>query len=87
MKLVDGVSSYKEIKDQDGIKAFIQFYKDFKEHGNLRDKLVQTFWENCEYRKSSFMKLYVGKERVKAEIYRDDAHGGKYSLRHALILD
>ncbi|MFQ5769436.1 MAG: hypothetical protein ACE5HX_02795 [bacterium] len=34
----------------------------------------------------TFLKFYAGKKKVKIEIYRDDGHGGAYSLRHSQIL-
>ncbi|MFZ5517787.1 MAG: hypothetical protein ACOY90_14170 [Candidatus Zhuqueibacterota bacterium] len=49
-------------------------------------RLCQTFRENCGYRKSSFFKIYVEGEKVKEEIYRDDANGGKYTAHETVSL-
>jgi hypothetical protein len=33
------------------------------------------------------MKVFVGSDEVTVEIYRDDAHGGPYTLRKTVLLD
>ncbi len=86
MKLAPG-KEYKEIKDKPGILGLTKFYNDYKKGGEKKKKLYDTFWGNSQYRKSSFIKFYAGAEKVKIEIYRDDAHGGAYSLQHSFILD
>jgi hypothetical protein len=86
-RLVVGVPEYKKIGDQEGLEAFHKFYREFKKGGAERDARIETFWENSEYRKSTFFKLYVGRDQIKVEIYRDDARGGEYSLRETLYLD
>ncbi len=86
MRLAD-VDSYKKIEDRQAINLFNQFYTDFKERDERRVTLLRTFWENSNFTKSTFIKFYAGNEKVKAEIYRDDARGGKYALRHTLVLD
>ena len=86
MKIYD-VDEYKKITDEQGEKGLFRFYQNFKNRGEAKQKMIDTFWENCEYRNSTFVKFYVIKNKVKAEIYRDDRKGGDYSLRHSLILD
>lgn len=81
------VDSYKVITDDDAIEGFYKFYDEFSQGGESKQNIIDTFWENCEYRKSTFLKIYVTNEKVKAEIYRDDAHGGKYTWRQTIILD
>jgi len=68
-------------------QALSQFYLDYKAGGETREKLIQAFWENIGYSKSSFMKVYVSEKSVKVEVYRDDGRGGDYSLRYTEILN
>jgi hypothetical protein len=35
----------------------------------------------------SFFRITVGTDTVRADFYRDDTHGGSYSLRKSLALD
>lgn len=79
--------SYKKIADEIARKEFFEFYHNYKQGGALKEQLDKTFWENSEYRKSSFLKFYVGKSNVKVEIYRDDARGGEYELHRTFLLE
>ncbi len=79
--------SYKKIADEIARKKFFEFYHNYKQSGELKEQLDKTFWENSEYRKSSFLKFYVGTSKVKVEIYRDDARGGEYKLNRTFLLD
>lgn len=81
------VDSYKKIDDDLAIQAVTQFYFDYKTGGESKEKHIKTFWKKSNFRKSTFLKVYAGKENVKVEFYRDDARGGPYSLRHTIILD
>lgn len=69
----------------DGLLA--RFYVDYRQGGDAKDRHVRTFWENAGYAKSSFLKVYAGKNGVKVEIHRDDGRGGPYALRKAIVLD
>ena len=84
---LDSVDSYKKITAESAIRGLTRFLRDYSQAGVEKDKIIQTFWENCNYTKSSFFKIYAGEKSVKVEIYRDDGRGGDYSLRHTLILD
>ena len=86
MRLAPG-DTYEEIQFGPGLQGLYTFYFDYKKGGTLREKHVRTFWENSMYRKSSFVKFYVKDDGVKVEFYRDDAHGGAYSLRQTLIVE
>ncbi|MDZ7260924.1 MAG: metallophosphoesterase [candidate division KSB1 bacterium] len=69
------------------VQTLSQFYLDYQQGGEAKEKYFQAFWENSGYARSTFLKIYAGKEEVKVEIYRDDGRGGIYSLRHTEILD
>lgn len=85
MKLVD-VGTYKDIKDDQGLEALMGFYNEYRKGNNYAVNFEELFWKNCGWRKSSFLKIFVGPEDVRLEIYRDDGRGGKYSLRHNMYL-
>jgi hypothetical protein len=79
--------SYKDVKFEQGFQGVLKFYSVYKKGGDAKEILEKTFWENAMYRKSAFFKFYVDRKEVKVEIYRDDGHGGPYSLRHSLFLN
>ncbi|MGB5847847.1 MAG: metallophosphoesterase [Ignavibacteriaceae bacterium] len=85
MELVD-VNSYKEIKDDQGLEELIGFYKKYQKGNNYAVNSEELFWNNCPWSKSSFLKIFVGPEDVRLEIYRDDGRGGKYSFSHNMYL-
>lgn len=68
-------------------QALEQFYGDYQEKGKIKDKYIQAFWENINFARSTFLKIYAGKEDVKVEFYRDDGRGRSYSLRYTLFLN
>ncbi len=80
------VQAYEDIANDDGLNGLYRFYHDFKQGGEAKRKLTEQFWNKAEYRKSSFVKFYVANNKVKAEIYRDDAQGGAYTLRQTILL-
>jgi len=77
---------YKKLTDMQGLQGLLKFYPAYQAGGEARQKIEESFWKYSMYRKSTFMKFYVGKNKVKVEIYRDDAHGGPYQLREMVIL-
>jgi len=86
MNIAGPSADYRDIPDSAGITGFRDFYNAFEQDGAEKDRLYNTFWKNCGYRKSSFFKVIVRDENVNVEIYRDDAHGGKYTLHETLSL-
>jgi len=84
---LDSVDSYKKIMAESAILGLNRFYQDYKQGGDAKEKIIEAFWANSGYTKSSFFKIYAGEKSVKVEIYRDDGRGGDYSLRQTLILD
>jgi hypothetical protein len=84
--LTDGIS-YKEIDDKTAIKKLYSFYTQYLEHDQLRNQYQTTFWENANLARSTFLKIQTGAEKVKIDIYRDDARGGAYALMHTKVLN
>jgi hypothetical protein len=79
--------SYNDIPFQAGFRGLLKFYADYQNGSEAKNQLIKTFWENSKYRRSTFIEFYVADEKVKVEIYRDDARGGEFSLRHTLFLN
>jgi len=79
--------SYKKIPDEIALKGLKLFYFDCKAGGEKKEKHFKTFWESVDWSRSTFIKVFVGKEKIKLNFYRDDARGGLYLLRNSLILD
>jgi hypothetical protein len=85
MNFTDGLS-YKELSEKQVVEGLTKFYLEAQKGQDRIDDLAETFWENANYAASNFIKFYVGKNKIKAEFYRDDGRGGVYSLRKTLIL-
>ena len=86
MNLTEGLG-YKELNTDLATRSLEKFYLEMQQDEESRKDLENLFWKNANYAASTFIKFYVGKKRVRAEIYRDDGRGGEYSLRKTLILD
>jgi hypothetical protein len=84
--LTQGVS-YKEIDDNTALPILSEFYNNYSENDQFRDKYISTFWDQANLARSTFMKVIISNDEVKIEIYRDDARGGVYSLMHTTILN
>ena len=67
--------------------ALLQFYSDWETEVDERDKYFEALAENVNLARSTFLKIYVGKEKIKVEMYRDDGRGGSYSLMRTAILN
>ena len=69
------------------LKRLKVFYRKFLEDAQLREQYKTTFWEKANLARSTFLKIQTGADKVKIEIYRDDARGGDYSLMHTKLLN
>jgi hypothetical protein len=86
MELSDGMS-YKKLSNKKIIKGLSSFYLGLQRRPDEQENLSEIFWENANYARSTFIKFYVGKSKVKIEFYRDDGRGGEYSLRKTIFLN
>ncbi len=85
MNFTDSLS-YKELSEKQVVEGLAKFYLEAQKGQDRINDLAETFWENANYAASNFIKFYVGKNKIKAEFYRDNGRGGVYSLRKTLIL-
>lgn len=84
---IDRWFKYLGFEDQPVIQTMAQFYT---EYGNDPEARERYYERQISYRgqtRSSFFRVTVGAEEVTVEIYRDDARGGPYELRKTIILN
>jgi 3',5'-cyclic AMP phosphodiesterase CpdA len=84
---IDRWMKYLGMEEQPVTQTLAQFYT---EYSNDPDARGRYFEKQIYYRgqtRSSFFRVTVGTEEVTVEIYRDDARGGPYELRHTFVLN
>jgi len=86
MNLSEGLG-YKELDVDLAALGLEKFYLEMQQDNESKEKLEDLFWKNANYAASTFIKFYIGKKRMKAEIYRDDARGGEYRLKKTIFLN
>ncbi len=84
---VDYWFKYLGLKDQPVTQTLAQFYDEYGSDPTARDRWYERQIEGRGQTRSSFFKVFVGPDEIKVEIYRDDAHGGPYTLRETVILN
>jgi Calcineurin-like phosphoesterase len=82
-----GKESYKNISPTEGKKGLLKFYQEYSKGNNQADKLTSIFWDNSNWQRSSFFRITVSEDDISVKIYRDDARGGEYTLRHSFSLN
>ncbi len=83
---VDKWFGYLELDGLPVIPALAQFYNEYGSDPSARDRYYEAQIRGREQARSTFMRIIVGDD-VKVEIYRDDAHGGPYTLMHTVVLN
>jgi len=86
MNLTNGVS-YKKLDDSIGFELLMDFYTTAKSLGDNKKDYFQTYWDNWDLSKSSFIKFRVFNNQLLIDIYRNDGFGGSYSIGKALIIN
>lgn len=84
---VDYWFKYLGLEDQPVTQTLAQFYSEYGSDPTARDRWYEAQIEGKGQTRSSFFKVFVGADEIKVEIYRDDAHGGPYTLRETVILN
>jgi len=84
---IDRWFKYLGLEDQPVIQTMAQFYTEYKSDPTARDRYYEAQIEGRGQTRSSFFRVTVGANEVSVEIYRDDAHGGPYELRHTVVLN
>jgi len=84
---IDYWFDYLGLEDQPVIQTMAQFYDQYGNDPTARDRWYEAQIEGRGQTRSSFFKVFVGADEIRVEIYRDDAHGGPYTLRDTVILN
>jgi len=84
---IDRWFKYLGLKDQPVTQTLAQFYTEYKNDPTAPDRYYEAQIKGRGQTRSSFFRITVGSEQVSVEIYRDDAHGGPYELRHTFVLN
>lgn len=77
---------YKILTDGETIAALYRFYEDCRSDHLKMNEYTDRFWNNVDWRKSSFLKIHVRGDSAVLEIYRDTDFTGNYELRHTQVL-
>jgi hypothetical protein len=84
---VDRWIKYLGLKSAPVTQAMAQFYNEYTNDPNARQRFYEVQIKNRQQTRSTFMRITVGDQEVTVEVYRDDAHGGPYSLRKTVMLN
>jgi hypothetical protein len=68
-------------------QTLAQFYDEYSNDPTARDRFYERQIEGRQQTSSTFLRITVDNDTVTVEIYRDDGHGGPYSLRETVTLD
>ncbi|UCD37445.1 MAG: metallophosphoesterase [Fidelibacterota bacterium] len=85
-ELTNGIS-YKQLADQPGLEALMTFYSTIQQDPEVLDQYCQRYWDNWNLTRSTFVRMRIKREQVTAEIYRNNARGGPYTLTHTQIIN
>jgi hypothetical protein len=83
---IDRWFKYLGLQGQPVTQTLAQFYDEYAHDPAARDRYYEAQIKGRGQTKSTFMRVIVGDD-VTVEIYRDDAHGGPYTLRKTVLLD
>jgi len=82
---IDRWFKYLGLKGQPVTQTLAQFYEEYRDDPEARDRYYEAQIKGRGQTRSSFMRVIVGDD-IKVEIYRDDARGGAYTLRETVVL-
>ncbi len=86
MDLTDSVS-YKKLDDSTGFEIMKEFYHRADELGDRKQEYFQSYWNNWDLSRSTFMKFRITSSQLNVDIYRNDGFGGAYSIDRTITLD
>jgi len=84
---IDRWFKYLGLGDQHITQTLAQFYTEYGKDPSARYRYYEAQIKGRGQTRSSFFRVIVDGDRVEVEIYRDDAHGGPYTLRDKVILN
>ena len=84
---IDYWFGYLGLEGQPVIQTMAQFYDGYGSDPTAKDRWYEAQIEGRGQTRSSFFRVIVGSDEIEVEIYRDDAHGGPYTLRETVRLN
>ena len=84
---IDYWFKYLGLTGQPVTQTLAQFYTEYGSDPTARDRWYEAQIEGRGQTRSSFFRVIVDGEHVEVEVYRDDAHGGPYTLMHKMVLN
>jgi len=84
---IDRWFKYLGLKDQPITQTLAQFYTEYGNDPEARERYFEAQIKGRGHTRSSFFRVVIDGDRVEVEIYRDDAHGGPYTLRDTVVLN
>jgi hypothetical protein len=84
---IDRWLKYMGMTEAPVVPTLAQFYDEYSTDPDARDRYYERQIEGRKQTASSFLRITVTGDKVKVDFYRDDAHGGPYSLRESLMLE
>ncbi|MEE9571852.1 MAG: metallophosphoesterase [Candidatus Neomarinimicrobiota bacterium] len=85
MDLTKGIS-YKILDDSTGYEIMKDFYFAAQNLGDEKKSYFQTYWDNWDLSKSTFIKFSIYGNLLDVNIYRNDGFGGSYLIDKSLKL-
>lgn len=84
---IDYWFKYLGLTGQPVTQTLAQFYTEYGNDPEARDRWYEAQIKGRGQTRSSFFRVMVGGDGIEVEIYRDDAHGGPYTLMHTVVLN
>ena len=84
---IDRWFKYLGMTGQPVVQTMAQFYNEYGDDPDARDRYYEKQIEGRGQAPSTFLRVVVGAADVTVDFYRDDSHGGPYSLRETIVLD
>lgn len=84
---IDYWFKYLGLTGQPVTQTLAQFYTEYGSDPSARERWYEAQIKGRGQTRSSFFRVIVGDGTVEVEIYRDDAHGGPYTLRETVVLN
>ncbi len=84
---IDYWFGYLGLEDQPVTQTLAQFYDEYGSDPTARDRWYERQIEGRRQTRSTFFRVSVRTDEIAVEIYRDDAHGGPYTLRETVIIE
>jgi len=84
---IDYWFKYLGLTGQPVTQTLAQFYTEYGSDPEARDRWYEAQIKGRGQTRSTFFRVIVDGSDVEIEIYRDDAHGGPYTLMHTVVLN